>query len=630
MLWLIVLFPLIGFLLNGLILKPKKINISGLIGSVASGLAFASSLFFVLKFGMESSKQVYFNWINFGKYNVDFAFEYTPLTGVMLMVITFIGTLIHVYSIGYMKEEKNVYRFFSYLNLFLVAMLCLVLSSNLLGVFLGWEGVGLCSYLLIGYWHKDPKNTLAGTKAFIVNRIGDLGFVISLLLLMKFVGSLEISEIILATSKSGFPVWFWPAVVFGLFWASTGKSAQLPLYVWLPDAMAGPTPVSALIHAATMVTSGIFVGVRLWPAFAAAPEVLNIIFWIGVSTAWLGALIAFTQKDLKKVLAYSTVSQLGFMFAALGAGSPVAALFHVVTHACFKALLFLAAGSVIAGVHHHQDMNDMGGLKDKMKWTHICFLVGTLAIIGFPLTSGFFSKEFILLHSLDLGGGTIGFIFLLLAAFATAFYMLRAYTLTFWGPNRSKHSKSAHESSMLMVVPLFVLGFLSLFVGWIETPHIFFHVEFLSHILESSWYGNNVLFKPTKAHSISFELISMLLITGGSLLAGYFSFKKYKDTKLIKEINSSSGLHLKLSEKKFLVDEIYSLVFVKPLKYVANFIEKIIDGVFINGILHGFSKCMSAASALSGAFHSGSIQSYAWLFISALWIFILYFWWVAS
>ena len=451
----VILLPLIGAAINGLFNRSKNALLAGGIASAAIILSFFVAIATIASRAPDTMSLVdhWFTWFKAGNIEVPFHLELTSFSQVMLLVVTGVGSLIHIYAIGYMSHEKSPWRFFAYLNLFVSAMLVLVLSSSLVGVFLGWEGVGLCSYLLIGFWYTDDKNTAAGMKAFVTNRVGDLGFLIALFTIIAATGGkTQVSDLVLLSKAGTIPTAAWLVFAGGLFWASTGKSAQFPLYVWLPDAMAGPTPVSALIHAATMVTSGIVVITRLWPIFAPLHGLLDVMLSVGIGTAYLAALIALTQRDIKKVMAYSTVSQLGFMFAALGAGAPVAAFFHVVTHACFKALLFLGSGSVIHGMHEKQDMFEMGGLRKKMKITHITFLIATMAIIGFPLTAGFFSKDMILSHAWERS--PVAYVLLLGAAVLTAFYMLRAYTLTFWGEARSHEASHAHESGPIMWVPL--------------------------------------------------------------------------------------------------------------------------------------------------------------------------------
>lgn len=615
----ILIAPLIGALINGVILRPKNGTVAGAIGTVFSLAAFIISLL-AISSGVQIDE--WFVWFQAGAIRIPFTLEIVPITAIMLMVVTGIGTLIHIYATSYMSHDAAPWRFFAYLNLFLASMLTLILSANLVGVFLGWEGVGLCSYLLIGFWYHKDENAAAGMKAFVTNRIGDLGFVVALMLFLTFAGTTQIKDLIESlASANAMPTWALMAAAFGVFWASTGKSAQIPLYVWLPDAMAGPTPVSALIHAATMVTSGIFVITRLWPIFASQEIVLETILWIGLATAWLAALIALTQRDIKKVLAYSTVSQLGFMFVALGVGSPVAALFHVVTHACFKALLFLGAGSVIHGMHEKQDLFEMGGLRHKMKWTHATFLIGTLAIIGFPLTAGFFSKDMILDKCFEKS--PLAFGLLLIAALLTAFYMLRAYTLAFWGKARTKEASHAHESSPLMLIPLVVLAALSLLAGWIETPEILGGIHALDHWEQASWYGR---VPEVHGHHMSHlsQWLLVLFVSTASLGVAYFSFKKYTQFKVGDEKSAAPSFLAKLSLNKFYVDEIYGFLFLRPLAFIARWATRILDELFINGSAHGAFRTLSLSGRMMSLAHTGSVQTYAWYlaFGSALAIFM--------
>lgn len=613
---LILLAPLLGALLNGVILRPKKAAWAGGIGSFFAGLSFILSVTAILAAQKNGAVGAgygwvdhWFTWIEAGKIKIPFTLEIHPINSVMLMVVTGIGTLIHLYATSYMSHDKSPHRFFCYLNLFLAAMLVLILSGNLVGIFMGWEGVGLCSYLLIGFWHHEDKNAAAGMKAFITNRIGDLGFIVALLFLLTYAGTTDINALlqIIAHPSDQIPAWVWTVVAFGLFWASTGKSAQIPLYVWLPDAMAGPTPVSALIHAATMVTSGIFLSCRVWPLFASQPQVLTVILWGGLATAWLAALIALTQRDIKKVLAYSTVSQLGFMFVALGVGSPVAALFHVVTHACFKALLFLGAGSVIHGMHEEQDLFKMGGLKHHMKWTHLTFLVGTLAIIGFPLFSGFFSKDLILEQAFVRG--PLYYVLLLGAALLTAFYMFRCYALAFWGAPRSKGAEHAHESSPLMTVPLVILGVLSIFAGWMQTPHAIFDIGFLKHLVEGT--VGSLSHAGGEEHHLSPAVEWGLMIATSvlSLSVAYFSWKKFAN---FRDGKVEESAFAKLSFNKFYVDEIYNFLVIRPLHFFSKASSKVVDEVLLDGTSHGVRDSLSVSGQVLSLFHTGNLQTYAW------------------
>jgi NADH-quinone oxidoreductase subunit L len=613
--WIIVI-PLLGAVLNGLIIRSKNATISGLIGTVASATSFVLSLQ-VISHLSESNGRIandVYTWFSAGRIRVEFLLEVVPVTAIMLMVVTGVGTLIHLYATSYMSHDKTPFRFFAYLNLFLASMLVLVLSGDLVGVFLGWEGVGLCSYLLIGYWFSEDKNAAAGMKAFVTNRIGDLGFLLALMALIASIGTTEIKSVVEALSQPGSAIlpWIFLAVTGGIFWASTGKSAQIPLFVWLPDAMAGPTPVSALIHAATMVTSGIFVTVRLWPIFAAQHLVLDVILIVGVCTAWVAALIAVTQNDIKKVLAYSTVSQLGFMFAALGVGSPTAALFHVVTHAFFKALLFLGAGSVIHGVHENQDILKMGGLRKKMPITHLTFLVGTLAIAGFPLTSGFFSKDMILAKAFE-SSPTV-FVVLLGAALLTAFYMFRMYGLTFWGEPRSDDAKKAHESPLLMTLPLAILAILSAFAGWIETPDVIGGIHSLDHWVRSGWYGITVEGHSGHVMSHSLEIILILVTTLASLSVAFFSWKRFSVYSNVGVAKTKSYFQM-LSENKFYVDEVYQLIIIDPVSAVASFSSRFIEAGGIDSGVNNVPLIGRICGRVLAVFHNGNIQTYAWFFV---------------
>ncbi|MEZ4813642.1 MAG: NADH-quinone oxidoreductase subunit L [Bdellovibrionota bacterium] len=608
----IILIPLFGSIVNGLFRLKSPFN--GLIATAACFASFVLSLLAFLKLSPGTLLvDPGYLWFQAGHVQVNMSFELSSFMGTMLLVITGVGTLIHLYATSYMSHDKSPWRFFSYLNLFVTAMLVLALSRDLVGVFLGWEGVGVCSYLLIGYWFEEDANTKAGMKAFITNRIGDLGFLFALFLALAFFGTSQVSEILTwiadPSKLAEIPTWVMPAFALGIFWAATGKSAQLPLYVWLPDAMAGPTPVSALIHAATMVTSGILVFVRLWPLFSTQAQVLDLVFWVAIATALLAALIAITQRDLKKVLAYSTVSQLGFMFAALGAGAPVAAFFHVVTHACFKALLFLTAGSVIHGMHDHKDIFEMGGLRKKMPWSHIAYLVGCVAIAGFPFTAGFFSKDIILAKVFE-SKGLLGYSMLLIAALLTSFYMFRSYALTFLGNPRTEHAEHAHESAPMILVPLMVLSALSLLVGFLEVPHIWWHVQNFSTWVEGSWS-----FELVEGHlSVATEWMLMSIATVGSLAAAFFAIKKYSAGPVATNENTA----WKLSFNKFYVDEVYSRFIVQPFRRLGVALSTCVDEKGINGGLHGSFGLYRISGQLLSVFQTGSVQSYALFMVFGL------------
>jgi len=622
----IILLPVIGAILNGVFLRSKNGILSGLLGTAAAVGAFIVTLVVIGRVpdshGTVLALDPWFTWMKTGDLEVAFQLEVTPLTRVMLLVVTGIGSLIHLYATGYMSHDKSPWRFFAYLNLFLAAMLSLILSSNLVGVFLGWEGVGLCSYLLIGFWFEKDENAAAGMKAFVTNRVGDLGFVLALMVIFAYTRTFEMSKLVEIAQAGQIPAWVWLTAAAGIFWASTGKSAQIPLYVWLPDAMAGPTPVSALIHAATMVTSGVFLITRVWPIFAGQPAVLDVVLWGGLATAWIAALTALTQRDIKKVLAYSTVSQLGFMFVALGCGSPAAALFHVVTHACFKALLFLGAGSVIHGMHEKQDLFEMGGLRHHMKWTHLTFLAGVLAIIGFPLTSGFFSKDMIIAKAM-IRGAVPGML-LIGAALVTSFYMVRAYTLAFWGEARSKEAAHAHESSPIMLAPLVVLAVLSIFVGWFETPEVFHGPTKFSNWVLQSWYG--VSPAGHEGHlSHAMEWILMGVVSALSLGVAWYSFTKYR---VFRHGGSKATALHRVSENKFYVDEIYAFLILRPLKFATGKVTKFVDVYVINGFLHALRDGARISGQVLSLFHTGSVQVYGWyLAVGTVLVLLFVRWW---
>ena len=483
----IIIIPFVGFLLNGFL--GKKINsekISGTIGSLAVFIPFAIAVgifFEMLNSPIEERSRIIhlFDWISVGSLSIPFALQIDQLSLLMTLIVTGVGFLIHVYSIGYMHGDKGFWRFFTYLNLFITMMLFLVLGNNFLLMFLGWEGVGLCSFLLIGFWHdrkfevggadkETSMTTDAAKKAFVVNRIGDFGFLIGMFLIYTLFGTLTFTDVFskAATLQSGSSIMFW--ITLCLFIGATGKSAQIPLFVWLPDAMAGPTPVSALIHAATMVTSGIYMIARCSILFALAPETMNIVAIVGISTAVFAATIGLVQNDIKKVLAYSTVSQLGYMFLALGVGAFTAGIFHVMTHAFFKALLFLGSGAVIHAMHEEQDIQKMGGLKKYLPITFITFLIGTIAISGIPPFAGFFSKDEILWKAYSQGNIVLWLLGAIGAAL-TAFYMFRLVSLTFENKSRfDSHHTHPHEAPKTMTIPLIILAVLSIVGGFVGIP----------------------------------------------------------------------------------------------------------------------------------------------------------------
>lgn len=630
---LVPLLPLLGFISLGVFgSKIKKESIVGVIatGTVLCSFLIALSIFFnILSHPLERPVIVpVFNWIEAGDFHLNLSYQVDQLSILFTLIITGIGSLIHIYSIGYMHGDRSFFRFFAYLNLFIFMMLNLVLGSNYLVTFLGWEGVGLASYLLIGFWYdqKFPGYRItwtghAANKAFIVNRIGDVGFLIAMFLIFVNFGTLEYQDVMdVASSQSGAfagsGVMF--AITIFMFIAATGKSAQIPLAGWLPDAMAGPTSVSALIHAATMVTAGIFLISRNSVLFVLSPDTLHIIAVVGVATAFLAATVGIVQNDIKKVLAYSTVSQLGFMFAALGVGAFTTAIFHVMTHAFFKGLLFLGAGSVIHGMHHEQDIKKMGGLKKYMPTTYKTFYVATLAISGIPFFSGFFSKDEILWLSFSQGSPVLWF-FLVLAAFCTAFYMFRLLYLTFDGEERFDHHKvHPHESPKLMTFPLIVLAVLSALGGFLGVPYALGGSVFpngLEHYLEPVFKVSDQIAGKTGGHHIhAIEYLLMAFSTAVAIGAILLAKKFYSDRTWAtprKLVSGNKGVYKILSNKWYL-DEIYYKVFVDPIFAISeSFLFKITDVKIIDGIVNGSAKLIYEIGELIKKIQNGVVQNYA-------------------
>jgi NADH-quinone oxidoreductase subunit L len=520
---------------------------------------------------------------------IPFEITIDALSTLMILIINGVGMLIHIYSIGYMKDDEGANKFFSYLNLFVFFMLILVLSSNYLMLFIGWEGVGLCSYLLIGFWFQDHANNNAAKKAFIINRIGDVGFLVGLFFLFSTFNTLNIKDILQQASliTSGTPVLF--LITICLFIGATGKSAQLPLFTWLPDAMAGPTPVSALIHAATMVTAGIYLIARSSILFILSPITLNIILIIGTTTALIAGLIAIYQSDIKKILAYSTVSQLGFLFMAIGFGSFDGAMFHMFTHAFFKALLFLGAGSVIHALDNEQNINNMGGLSKKIPFTFAVFLIGTIAISGIPPFAGFFSKELILgeayHHSLFMGLITT------LVSLLTTLYMFRLLFVVFIreASESVKQNYHIHESPNTMLIPMYVLAVLSIIAGFLNVPKLFssnqYFETYLHPVFAEAFQLKHHLIE--NHESITFEWIIMivpLLIIGSLIYFSYFRFVKLKqDTTQYRGIN-------KIFANKLYIDELYYTLITKPLNHISEFFREIIDQNVINQFINWIGK----------------------------------------
>ncbi len=623
--WLVPLFPFIGFLITGLG-RNHLGKSAGWIASLAILSSFVMSLliFIEIKSGAATGPVIVhlFDFIHIGAMQIAFDLQVDALSCIFLLVITGIGFLIHLYSISYMGHDDGYAKFFSYLNLFVFSMLILVLGANYLIMFIGWEGVGLCSYLLIGFWYKNVDYTKAAQKAFVMNRIGDLGFLIGIFLVFSKLGTLDYVALQNAFVNGTIDSSFITTVALCFFVGATGKSAQIPLFTWLPDAMAGPTPVSALIHAATMVTAGVYMITRSNFIFSLSPDAQQVILIIGLATALVAATIATRQNDIKKVLAYSTVSQLGFMFMALGVGAYTAAVFHVITHAFFKALLFLGSGSVIHAVGGEQDIRNMGGLKGKMKITYSTFLVGCIAIAGIPPLSGFFSKDEIMMHIFNHGMyGKVFWVLGMLAALMTAFYMFRLLFITFFGTFRgTEHQRDhLHESPTLMTMPLVILAVLSIAGGLIGIPHVLGgnHMldAFLRPLLLKVEHG------PELSHQreIVLMIIAVVVATLGIFIA-WISYKKY-DSK-----STNTGLAA-FFENKWYVDEFYQMLVVNPLKHVGIFFENIIEKSGIDALVNGIGKFIQFSSNRLRLLQNGLVGGYLFLMvIGVIILFIIQVW----
>lgn len=611
LLFLIPLLPLLGFAINGLAYPKIPKQIAGIIGTIPPLVAFALSLQLFLNFDGQAQILTIAEWIKVGSLEIPFAFQIDQLSILMLLVITGVGTLIHIYSIGYMAHDAGFGKFFAFLNLFIFFMLILVLGANFTVLFIGWEGVGLCSYLLIGFWNQKNSYGDAARKAFIMNRIGDLGFLVGIFLLIQDFGTTDF-QTIFAAIESGDYTTDLSLIAFCLFIGAMGKSAQIPLFTWLPDAMAGPTPVSALIHAATMVTAGIYMVIRANALFELNPEVLHFIGWIGLATALLGAAIGLFQNDIKKVLAYSTVSQLGYMFMGLGASAYTASFFHVMTHAFFKALLFLGAGSVIHAMSDEQDIRRMGGLKSKMPITFITFMLGTIAIAGIPPFAGFFSKDEILAslyHHDPLMWGLA-----ILGSALTSFYMFRVFILTFYGEFRGteKQAHHLHESPLTMTLPLIILAVFSVGGGLINLPHFAGGNEFLAHWLAP------LLPDAGEAGEVNF----LSLEGGAPLLAAFLpAFLAIYVFGMQKSVPSEdgkiSGIQ-KVIYHKFYIDELYELLFVKPIAFLSNFFFQVIDFLVIDLFVEGLGRFVKYASTEFRRAQTGNVGIYLFCMVAAI------------
>jgi len=617
--YLVPLFPLLGFLINGLFRKSLSKSATGVIGSGMILLSFIISILLFIDVKSNGASVVsLFDFINVASFKIPFAFQVDQLSVVFLLIITGIGFLIHLYSTSYMHEEpaEHFARYFSYLNLFVFSMLLLVLGANYVIMFIGWEGVGLCSYLLIGFWFKNNNYNYAAKKAFVMNRIGDLGFLLAIFWILYKTNTATYSEVFdLANTLSTSDV---TGITLLLFVGAMGKSAQIPLYTWLPDAMAGPTPVSALIHAATMVTAGIYMIARSNALYSLSPLTEDVVAVVGLATAILSATIALYQNDIKKVLAYSTVSQLGFMFLALGVGAYTTGVFHVMTHAFFKALLFLGAGSVIHAMGGEQDITKMGGLRKKLPVTYITFLMGVLAISGFPFTSGFISKDEILIATYQ--HSPVLFWFAAFAAVLTAIYMFRLLMLVFFGGFRGTHDQEhhLHESPKAMTIPLIILAILSVIGGFVQLPEAFggqaFFNEFLSPVV------------PAASHEGAAVATKEYYLLAGTVVGLIIIIAFTRKLFAVNEIDGSYSGFRKVLADKWYIDELYDAIIVKPLNALAGFLKSVVEKSGIDGLVNGVGRFVNYSSRQLRLLQSGQVGNYILFMVLSIAVLFLVFW----
>jgi NADH-quinone oxidoreductase subunit L len=635
-LWLIPITPFLGFLLNGLVGKRLgKPFVTGVAFLASLGAALLGTVAVFQYAGAyhhgERHLNVVYEWFMSDGIGADIAFQLDPLSIVMLMVVTWVGFLIHLYSIGYMSHEEGYWRYFAYLNLFLSAMLILILGSSYLFMFVGWEGVGLCSYLLIGFYYQTDYAPPAGKKAFIVNRIGDFGFLLAMFLMFAYIGSVDFAKVSQVALGGGLSTTIVTAICLLMFLGAAGKSAQIPLYVWLPDAMAGPTPVSALIHAATMVTAGVYMIARSNVLFRLSPTAMMVVAIVGGLTALFAATIGLRQFDIKKVLAYSTVSQLGFMMIGVGVGAFSAGVFHLVTHAFFKACLFLGSGSVIHAMSGEQDIRKMGGLKSKIPQTYRTFAIATYAIAGLPLAAGFFSKDAILVSAWSTpyfpNVGKVVWLLGTLAAFCTAFYMYRLVYLTFFGTFRGTHEQEhhLHESPASMTVPLWILAALSVVGGALMLPHHIWHGWSLAtwlHPVIPEMKGAPGEIEVAFGTEVTFALIA----TSIAVLGWWVARSLYKEKQLASDdafATRSPGL-ARAIENKWYIDELYAKTVVGPLEAISKFLWKGIDAI-IDGIAAMLGFTVRGFGELLRFFQTGNVRNYALMFFIGVVVFIAWF-----
>lgn len=636
--WLVPFFPLLGVLINSSIGLKFRQDWAGILASSMVGLSFLVVVFLffdLLRLPAESRifEVTLFNWIAAGSLSAEIGFQLDPLSMIMLLVVTGVSFIIHVYAIGYMHGDKGFRRFFIYLNLFVFAMLLLVMSNNFLLMFVGWEGVGLCSYLLIGFWYEDNYNSYAGRKAFVVNRIGDFGFLLAIFLIFTTFGTLDFTNVF-AQAAENYPIGsgLMTAIALLLFVGATGKSAQLPLYVWLPDAMAGPTPVSALIHAATMVTAGVYMFARANIIYMLSPLAMSVVAIVGVLTALYAATIGMAQFDIKRVLAYSTISQLGYMFLGVGVGAFSAGIFHLMTHAFFKALLFLGAGSVMHAMSNNTDIRIMGGLRKKTPVTYWTFLLATLAIAGIPGFSGFFSKDEILWQAFSSPHGNIAFwIVGAVAAAITTFYMFRLVFMTFFGELRANHeiAHHIHESPKVMTVPLMILAALSVIGGYVGVPAALGggnHFEHFMHPVFAKGYELQAAAHSAVGHSHSLEYTLMAIVFGVVLFSLWLAYRMYvQNPKLPEQITQKIKALHQLVFNKYYIDELYDFLFVRPIQRLSDTVLwRFVDEKIIDGAVNGTGNAARSGGRVLSVIQTGLVQNYALFFVFGVLVLLYY------
>jgi NADH-quinone oxidoreductase subunit L len=630
---LVLLFPLIGTIINGLIGKNLRKETVGYIACGAVGLSFLFSI--VVFFGLlrlppdaRLFEKTLFSWIESGSFKAAFALQVDPLSSLMILIVTGVGFLIHIYSIGYMHNDKGYHRYFCYLNLFTFSMLLLVLGNNFLLMFIGWEAVGLCSYLLIGFWFEKKSASNAAKKAFVVNRVGDFGFALGIMLIFLTFHTIDFTEVFSSVSNEGSHAGSFTITLITLllFMGATGKSAQIPLYTWLPDAMEGPTPVSALIHAATMVTAGVYMIARCNALYVLSPFTMTIVASIGAATALFAATIGLVQNDIKRVLAYSTISQLGYMFLACGVGAFTAGIFHLMTHAFFKALLFLGSGSVIHALSGEQDMRKMGGLRHQIPITYKTFLIGTVAIAGIPPFAGFFSKDEILLESLTRGN-FIYWSIASLAALFTAFYMFRLLFMTFHGKSRANHhaAEHLHESPKTMTLPLAILAGLSFVGGFLGIPGASAINNFLAPVFSSHSHTEMSGIHTGSQHGEGHPYLMMVISTAIAIAGISLAYQMYiKKPDLPKRLSERFHIFYKLLLNKYYIDEIYDVLFVNTTKKGSVLLWKYIDDGMIDGSVNGIARLVGWFSNVFRLLQTGYVRNYAfYIVVGCIFIIVL-------